>query len=68
VNDKRGNPVEIGAVVVWRVHDTAMAVFDVEDYSNYVEIQTEAALRSIASRFAYDHGQESEPTLRGSAD
>jgi regulator of protease activity HflC (stomatin/prohibitin superfamily) len=68
VNDKRGNPVEIAAVVVWRVHDTAMAVFDVEDYSSYVEVQSEAAVRSIASRFAYDHGHQSEPTLRGSAD
>ena len=68
VNDKRGNPVEIAAVVVWRVHDTAMAIFDVEDYASYVEVQSESALRSIASRFAYDHGHESEPTLRGSAD
>src|ERR1700733_850980 len=68
VNDNRGNPVEIAAVVVWRVHDTAMAVFDVEDYGSYVEVQSESALRSIASRFAYDHAQEGEPTLRGSAD
>jgi regulator of protease activity HflC (stomatin/prohibitin superfamily) len=68
VNDKRGNPVEIAAVVVWRVNDTAMAVFDVEDYASYVEVQSESALRSIASRFAYDHGHESEPTLRGSTD
>lgn len=68
VNDKRGNPVEIAAVVVWRINDTAMAVFDVEDYSRYVEVQAESALRGIASRFAYDHGHESEPTLRGSAD
>ena len=67
VNDKRGNPVEIAAVVVWRVNDTAMAVFDVEDYASYVEVQSESALRSIASRFAYDHGQENEPTLRGGA-
>ena len=68
VNDKRGNPVEIAAVVVWRVHDTAMAVFDVEDYASYVAVQSESAVRSIASRFAYDHGHDSEPTLRGSAD
>ncbi|HEV2704210.1 MAG TPA: SPFH domain-containing protein [Steroidobacteraceae bacterium] len=68
VNDKRGNPVEIAAVVVWRVQDTAMAVFDVADFASYVEVQSESALRSIASRFAYDHGHESEPTLRGSAD
>src|SRR5580704_10305442 len=68
VNDKRGNPVEIAAVVVWRVHDTAMAVFDVENYASYVEVQAESAVRSIASRFAYDHGHDNEPTLRGSAD
>lgn len=68
VNDKRGNPVEIAAVVVWRVADTAQAVFDVEDYQSYVQVQSEAAIRGIASRFAYDHGSEHEPTLRGSAD
>jgi regulator of protease activity HflC (stomatin/prohibitin superfamily) len=68
VNDKRGNPVEIAAVVVWRVEDTAQAVFDVEDYKSYIEVQSEAAIRSIASGFAYDHGVEHEPTLRGSAD
>ena len=49
VNDKRGNPVEIAAVVVWRVDDTAQAVFDVEDYESYVQVQSESALRSIAS-------------------
>src|SRR3984885_9083248 len=54
VNDKRGNPVEIAAVVVWRVENTAQAVFDVEDYTSYVEIQSESAIRSIASRYAYD--------------
>jgi regulator of protease activity HflC (stomatin/prohibitin superfamily) len=68
VNDKRGNPVEIAAVVVWRVADTAQAVFDVEDYQSYVQVQSESAIRSIASRFAYDHGVEHEATLRGSAD
>jgi regulator of protease activity HflC (stomatin/prohibitin superfamily) len=68
VNDKRGNPVEIGAVVVWRINDTAQAVFDVEDYRNYVEMQSESAIRSIASRYAYDHGDENELTLRGGAD
>ena len=68
VNDKRGNPVEIGAVVVWRVEDTAQAVFDVENYSSYVEIQSESAIRSIASRYAYDHGEAHEITLRGGAD
>ena len=68
VNDKRGNPVEIAAVVVWRVDDTAQAVFDVEDYKSYVQVQSESALRGIASRFAYDHGEHHEPTLRDSAD
>jgi regulator of protease activity HflC (stomatin/prohibitin superfamily) len=68
VNDKRGNPVEIAAVVVWRVDNTAQAVFDVEDYGSYVEVQSESALRSIANRYAYDHGEEHEITLRGGAD
>jgi regulator of protease activity HflC (stomatin/prohibitin superfamily) len=68
VNDKRGNPVEIAAVVVWRVEDTAQAVFDVEDYTSYVEIQSESAIRSIASRYAYDQGEDHEITLRGGAD
>jgi regulator of protease activity HflC (stomatin/prohibitin superfamily) len=68
VNDKRGNPVEIAAVVVWRVGNTAQAVFDVEDYGGYVEIQSESAIRSIASCYVYDHGAENELTLRGGAD
>jgi regulator of protease activity HflC (stomatin/prohibitin superfamily) len=68
VNDKRGSPVEIGAVVVWRVEDTAQAVFDVENYTSYVEIQSESAIRSIASRYAYDQGEDHEITLRGGAD
>jgi regulator of protease activity HflC (stomatin/prohibitin superfamily) len=68
VNDKRGNPVEIAAVVVWRVADSAQAVFDVEDYKSYIEVQSESAIRGIASRYAYDHGELQEPTLRGSAD
>jgi regulator of protease activity HflC (stomatin/prohibitin superfamily) len=68
VNDKRGNPVEIAAVVVWRVENTAQAVFDVEDYTSYIEIQSESAIRSIASRYAYDQGEEHEITLRGGAD
>jgi regulator of protease activity HflC (stomatin/prohibitin superfamily) len=68
VNDKRGNPVEIAAVVVWRVENTAQAVFDVEDYTSYVEIQSESAIRSIASRYAYDQGEDHETTLRGGAD
>lgn len=68
VNDKRGNPVEIAAVVVWRVEDTARAAFDVDDYESYVHIQSEAAIRHIASLYAYDRGEEHEPTLRESAD
>jgi len=68
VNDKRGNPVEIAAVVVWRVDDTAQAVFDVEDYESYVQVQSESAIRSIASVYAYDHGEEHEVTLRGGGD
>ena len=68
VNDKRGNPVEIGAVIVWHVENTAHAVFDVEDYGSYVEMQSESAIRGIASRYAYDHGEEHETTLRGGAE
>jgi regulator of protease activity HflC (stomatin/prohibitin superfamily) len=68
VNDKRGNPVEIAAVVVWRVDNTAQAVFDVEDYESYVQVQSEAAIRKIASLYAYDLGEEHEITLRGSGD
>ncbi|MGQ0428951.1 MAG: SPFH domain-containing protein [Gammaproteobacteria bacterium] len=68
VNDKRGNPVEIAAVVVWRVENTAQAAFDVEDYESYVQVQSESAIRSIASLYAYDHGEEHEVTLRGGGD
>ena len=68
VNDKRGNPIEIAAVVVWRVTDTAQALFDVDNYDTFVNIQIETALREITSHFAYDHGDESEPTLRADAD
>jgi regulator of protease activity HflC (stomatin/prohibitin superfamily) len=70
VNDKRGNPVEISAVVVWRVEDTAQAVFQVDDYEHYVKVQAEAALRHVATQFAYDEGEdlaENEPTLRHGA-
>ncbi|MBI4618313.1 MAG: SPFH domain-containing protein [Planctomycetes bacterium] len=69
VNDKRGNPIEIAAVMVWRVADTAEAVFDVESYDQYVRVQSESAVRHLASRFAYDHGeQEGEITLRGNVE
>jgi regulator of protease activity HflC (stomatin/prohibitin superfamily) len=68
VNDKRGNPVEIAAVVVWRIAETAQAAFDVEDYESYVHVQSESAIRSIASLYAYDHGEHDEITLRGGGD
>jgi regulator of protease activity HflC (stomatin/prohibitin superfamily) len=68
VNDKRGNPVEIAAVVVWRVENTAQAIFDVENYGNFVEVQSESAVRTIASRYAYDQGEEHEVTLRSGAE
>jgi regulator of protease activity HflC (stomatin/prohibitin superfamily) len=68
VNDKRGNPIEIAAVVVWRVSDTAQATFDVDDYDGYVHLQSESALRHLASAYRYDDGEENEPTLRGNVD
>jgi regulator of protease activity HflC (stomatin/prohibitin superfamily) len=68
VNDKRGNPIEIAAVIVWRVFDAAQAVFDVDDYENYVRIQSESAIRHLASLYAYDYGEEHEVTLRAGAD
>jgi regulator of protease activity HflC (stomatin/prohibitin superfamily) len=64
VNDKRGNPIEIAAVVVWRVEDTAQALFDVEKYESYVHVQSESALRHLANSYSYDHGEEGEITLR----
>lgn len=72
VNDERGNPVEIGAVVVWKVADTAQAVFDVDDYESYVATQSETALRHVATQYAYDHGEdapaEGEITLRSNVE
>jgi len=71
VNDKRGNPVEIAAVVVWRVEDTAQASFDVEDFENFVRVQSESALRHVATRYDYDEGEDTgtrEVTLRAGAD
>jgi regulator of protease activity HflC (stomatin/prohibitin superfamily) len=71
VNDKRGNPIEIAAAIVWRVQDTAQASFDVEDYEEYVRIQAEAAVRHLASSYAYDDGEdlhEGEITLRAGQD
>ena len=68
VNDKRGNPIEIAAVVVWKIQDTAQALFDVDDYENYVRIQSEAAVRHLANSYAYDHGEDEEITLRSHVD
>lgn len=71
VNDRRGNPVEIAAMVVWRVHDTAQAVFDVDNYETYVTTQAETALRHIATAYNYDQGEDvdaGEITLRGNPD
>ncbi|WP_426040622.1 SPFH domain-containing protein [Brevundimonas sp. TWP2-3-4b1] len=73
VNDKRGSPVEIAANVVWRVEDSAQALFDVDDYQAFVNIQIDTGLRDIASHYAYDHGEEQdgveqEMTLRADAE
>lgn len=68
VNDKRGNPIEIGAVVVWRVEDTAKACFDVDYYTTFVEVQSESALRQLAASYAYDDGEQGEKTLRSDVD
>jgi len=65
VNDARGNPIEMGAQVVWRVIDTAQALFDVDDYREFVTAQIEAAVRSIGSRYPYDDIEHLEVTLRG---
>jgi regulator of protease activity HflC (stomatin/prohibitin superfamily) len=66
VNDNDGNPIEIAAVVVWRVVDTAEAVFEVDNYENYVKVQTEAAVRNLATRYTYDSHEENQTSLRGS--
>lgn len=63
VNDKAGNPIEIAAVVVWRVVDTAEAMFNVDDYINFVHVQSESALRNLATHFAYVADQEGEIAL-----
>lgn len=63
VNDKRGNPIEIAAAVVWRVSDTARAVLDIDNYEHYVPIQAESALRHLANEFAYDHIDDDPDTL-----
>lgn len=68
VNDLRGNPVEIATNVVWRVSDTAKALFDVENYQEFVDIQIESAVRVIGARYPYDEFNADEVTLRGDAD
>jgi regulator of protease activity HflC (stomatin/prohibitin superfamily) len=68
VNDLRGNPIEIAAQVVWRVTDTAQALFDVDDYKAFVLAQIEAAVRTIGSRYPYDDIEHKEITLRGNHD
>ncbi|HTM80089.1 SPFH domain-containing protein [Asticcacaulis sp.] len=68
VNDQRGNPIEIAANIVWHVADSAQALFDVDDYTAFVNIQIETALRETARQYAYDHAADGEPTLRDDAD
>ncbi|MFO7246719.1 MAG: SPFH domain-containing protein [Thermaerobacter sp.] len=69
VNDSRGNPIEIGAVVVWRVVDAARALFDVDAYEDFVTTQSETSVRHIASQYPYDtFDDENEPSLRGNTD
>jgi regulator of protease activity HflC (stomatin/prohibitin superfamily) len=68
VNDANGNPVEIAAVINWQVTDTARAVFDVDDYEEFVRIQTETAIRHVASSYPYDNYEEDQPSLRANPD
>ncbi|MCK9539028.1 SPFH domain-containing protein [Dokdonella sp.] len=68
VNDRDGNPIEIAAVVVWQVVDTAEAVFCVDDYENFVQIQSESALRQMAQSYPYDAHDDKTPSLRSHAD
>uniref|UniRef100_A0A486XRX1 Membrane protease family protein BA0301 n=1 Tax=Rheinheimera sp. BAL341 TaxID=1708203 RepID=A0A486XRX1_9GAMM len=68
VNDNAGNPVEIAAVVVWKVVDSAEAVFEVDNYENFVNIQSESAIRHLASSYAYDAGNDEAISLRSSTD
>src|SRR5689334_8895942 len=63
VNDKRGNPIEIAAAIVWKVSDTARAVLDIDHYEHYVPIQAEAALRHLANEYSYDHVDEDDSAL-----
>jgi len=68
VNDQRGNPIEMAAQIVWRVVDTAQALFDVDDYKAFVRVQVEAAIRTIGSRYPYDDFEHLDVTLRGHLD
>ena len=68
VNDLLGNPIEIGSVVVWKVEETAQAAFDVEDFEDYVEVQTESAIRHLASEHPYDESEGASTSLRGSSE
>ncbi len=68
VNDAMGNPVEVAAVIVWQVVDTAKASFDVENYANFVQIQTETAVRHMASKYPYDTYQTGQMSLQANAD
>jgi len=68
VNDQRGNPIEIAANIVWRVTNTAQALFDVDDFTAFVNIQIETALRETARQYAYDHADDGQPTLRDDAE
>ena len=68
VNDLRGNPIDIAAQIMWRVVDTAQALFDVDDYKQFVRVQVEAAIRTIGSRYPYDDFAHQEVTLRGNHD
>ena len=68
VNDLRGNPIEIAANVVWRVADTAQALFDVAEYKEFIKVQIESAVRTIGSRYPYDDIEHQETTLRGNAE
>ena len=68
VNDANGNPIEISAVITWKVADAAQAAFDVEDYDGFVDIQAETAVRHVASVFPYDSYEEGQESLRGAAD
>ncbi len=68
VNDKKGNPIEISAVVVWKVRDTAQTVFDVDNYVEYVHVQSESAVRHLATAYPYDSSEGEELSLRSSLD